>query len=106
MGNLGLALGKKLKFYTSVAKEFKLKVRTLWGLILTFVEVTWEKLVGWSFCPTPRPLSVPIKVFIAVMMLLDSTKKPINLLLNTSYDFSKAYGINKRFLISLLQRKE
>ena len=37
-----------LKFYTSVSKEFKLKVRKFWGLILTFVEVTWEKLVGGS----------------------------------------------------------
>ena len=34
------------KFYTSVANELKLKVRKFWGLIFTFVEVTWEKLVG------------------------------------------------------------
>ena len=40
--NLGLALGKILKFYTS--KELKLKVRKFWGLIPTFVEVTVEKL--------------------------------------------------------------
>ena len=102
--NLGLTLGKNLKFYTSVAKELKLKVRTLWGIILTFVEVTGEKLVGWSLCPPlPRP---PIKVFILNKMLPDSTKKPINLLLNNSYDFSNTYGINIRFLISVLQRKE
>ena len=31
---------------TSVAKELKLKVRKFWGLIPTFVEVTWKKLVG------------------------------------------------------------
>ena len=41
-----LALGMALKFYTSVAKELKLKVRKFVGLIVTFVEVTWAKLVG------------------------------------------------------------
>ena len=30
--NLGLALGTKLKFYNSVAKGLKLKVRKFWGL--------------------------------------------------------------------------
>ena len=44
--NLGLALGTKLKFYTSLAKWLKLKVIKFWGLIPTFVEVTGEKLVG------------------------------------------------------------
>ena len=39
--NLGLARGMALKFYTSVAKGLKLKAR-----ILTFAEVTEEKLVG------------------------------------------------------------
>ena len=43
---MGLALGTNLKFYTSVAKGLKLKVRKFWGLILTFVEVTGEKLVA------------------------------------------------------------
>ena len=47
--NLGLALGIALKFYTSVAKELKLKVRTFLGLIPTFGEVTWEKMVMWPF---------------------------------------------------------
>ena len=50
--NLGLALGTKLKSYTSVAKGLKLKVRKFWGLIPTFVEVTGEKLVG-GFAPLP-----------------------------------------------------
>ena len=44
--NLGLTLGTNLIFYTSVAKGLKLKVRKVWGLIPTFVEVTGEKLVG------------------------------------------------------------
>ena len=43
--NLGLALGTSLKFYTSVAKRLKLKVRMFWGRIYTFAEVTEEKLV-------------------------------------------------------------
>ena len=48
--NLGMALGMALKFYTSVTKRLKLKVRKFLGLIPTFVEVTGvgggSKLVG------------------------------------------------------------
>ena len=39
--NLRLALRMFLKFYTSVAKGL------IWGLILTIVVVTVEKLAGW-----------------------------------------------------------
>ena len=42
--NLTLALGTNLKFYTSVAKKFKLKVRMIGRLIPTFGEVSEEKL--------------------------------------------------------------
>ena len=42
VNNQGLALGMALKFYINVAKGLELKVRTFWGLILTFVEVTEE----------------------------------------------------------------
>ena len=42
-----------MKFYTSVAKGLKLKVRKFWGLIPMFVEVTEEKLVGGFFAPPP-----------------------------------------------------
>ena len=52
--SLGLALGRNLKSYTSVAKGIKLKVKgEFLALILTFVEVTEEKPVGgWgAFCP-------------------------------------------------------
>ena len=38
-----------LKLYTSVAKELILKVRKFLGLILTFAEVTGEKLVEGHF---------------------------------------------------------
>ena len=43
--NLGQTQGKALKFYTSVAKGLKLKIRKFWMLIRTFVEVTGENLV-------------------------------------------------------------
>ena len=46
LNNLRLALSTNLKFYTSVGKGLKLKVRKIWGLIPTFSEVTEEKLVG------------------------------------------------------------
>ena len=44
--NLELTLGTNLKFYTSVGKCLKLKVRMFWWLIPTFSEVTEAKLVG------------------------------------------------------------
>ena len=56
--NLELAIGMNLKFYTSVAKGFKLKVRKFYGLVPTFVEVTGEKLVGREglfALPPPHP---------------------------------------------------
>ena len=55
--NLGLALGMKLEFYTSVAKGFKRKARKCLGLVPTFVEVTGEKLVGGPFGHHPPPPS-------------------------------------------------
>ena len=48
--NLELALDMNLKFYTSVTKGFKLKVRKFWELVTTFLEVTREKLVRGPFC--------------------------------------------------------
>ena len=53
--NLGLALGMTLQF---VAKELKLKVRMFWWLILTFVAVTGEKLIGVA---SPPATSLPPK---------------------------------------------
>ena len=43
-----------LKYYTSVVKGLKLKARKIWVLIPTFLEVTWEKLVGVAFV-SPYP---------------------------------------------------
>ena len=53
--NLGLALDMAFKFYTSVAKELRLKFIMFSELIPTFVEVTREKLVGGSFWTLPPP---------------------------------------------------
>ena len=53
--NFGLALATNLKFYTSVAKGLKLKVRNFFGLNPTFVEVTGEKLVPGAFLSAPSP---------------------------------------------------
>ena len=50
---MGLALGTNLKFYTSLSKGLKIKIWKFWGLLLTFVEVTGEKMVGGTFCPPP-----------------------------------------------------
>ena len=43
---LGLTIGRTLKIYTILTRRLKLKVRTFWGLISAFVEVTGKKLVG------------------------------------------------------------
>ena len=51
MREVGLSLGMAFKSYTSVAKGLYLKVRKFWGVVLTFVEVTGEKLVGRAFLP-------------------------------------------------------
>ena len=40
----------------------KLKVRKLWGLVLTCVKVTGEKLVAGLFCPCPS-LTVKIHLY-------------------------------------------
>ena len=44
--NLGLVPGTNLKFYISVAKRLKLKVRKFSMIIHTFAEVTEKILVG------------------------------------------------------------
>ena len=46
--NLELAQGTTLKFYFSVEKE-KVRKSKFWMLILTFVEVTLEKVVVGAF---------------------------------------------------------
>ena len=55
----GLTLSIALKFYASVAKGLKLKVKRFWGIIATFVEVTGETMVGGHFAPPPPPKPPP-----------------------------------------------
>ena len=71
--NLGLTLGTNLKFYTSAAKELKLKVKRFWWLIPTFVEVTGEKLVG-HFTPHPILNMVKHKLGICRVTILPNPK--------------------------------
>ena len=46
LNDFGLGLIMALKFYGSVAKGLKIKVRKFWRLTPLFEEVTGEKLVG------------------------------------------------------------
>ena len=75
--NLGLALGKNLKFYTSVAKGSKLKVRKFLGLIPMFVAVTGEKLVGGGggFLPFWIGLTINSALPLIQLLLLNLSKK-------------------------------
>ena len=81
---MGLTLGITLKFYTSVAKGLKLKVR----LIQTFVEVIWDRLVwcpfwliqSWIGLITDDPgpvlsrITTVVKLTGAFFLLLKTTK--------------------------------
>ena len=78
-----LALGTNLKFYTSVAKGLKLKVRTFWRLIPSFAEVTEEKLVG-----ADREGFLPAPILNRVKVLKPVLKAVINYV-NYSTFFSK-----------------
>ena len=51
-----------LKFNTNMAKGSKLKARRFWGLVLTFVEITGEKLVGGELF-APHPILNRVKVY-------------------------------------------
>ena len=102
--NLGLALGMALKFYTSVAKGLKLKVRKFWGLIPTFVEVTREKLVGGSFCFAqiflplhPSPHTHPILNRVTVKRAQEATNNQFllwNVKNNETFEIFKMFKKN------------
>ena len=60
-----MIVGTNLKFYTSVAKMLKLKVKMLWRLNPVFVEVNGEKLIGvGSFLDSPILNRVNIKMYL------------------------------------------
>ena len=55
MVGMVVMVGRNLRFYTSVAKGLKVKLRKFWGLIHTFVEVTEKKMLGGAFlAPHPK----------------------------------------------------
>ena len=68
LNNLGLALGTNFKFYTSVEKVLKLKVRQFWGLIPMFVEVTGEK-TGRKGILHPLPILNRVKLTASTQQL-------------------------------------
>ena len=51
--NFELTLGVALKFYTSVTKRLKLKVRKFWGLVPTFIEATGKNKFRGAFWRSP-----------------------------------------------------
>ena len=59
-------------------KGLRLKVRTFWGLIPTFVEVTGEKLEGGLFCP-PSSSWIGLKCYICGKRILRKLSKSINI---------------------------
>ena len=71
--NRGLTLVMVLKFYTSVAKWLKIKVRKVWRLTSTNVEVTGGKLVGVFFC---YPILNKVKVFQSYQLFLLCREAP------------------------------
>ena len=84
--NLELTLGMVLTFYISVAKGLKLKVRELWGLIPTFVEVTVEKLVGGLSGPSILN-RVKLSSYDSCLVLLSCVCSKSNLDLHCLFQF-------------------
>ena len=76
-----------LKFYTSVAKGLKLKVRKFCGLISTFVEVTGEKLVGGFLAPPPPPILIRVKYLFLNLDLVFSHERHLVIFLPQAYSF-------------------
>ena len=88
-----------------MAKGLKLKVRKFWGLILTFVEVTGEKLVGGLFCTLP-----PLPPFLN----RDKTVEELHCILSNYLKFSSLLSFSKTqsilssvnvFLLELYHKK-
>ena len=74
-----------LKFYTGVAKVFKLKVKTFSSLIPTFVEVTGEKLIGSLFSLILNKIKVELReerldslqLFLGIGTMTTTNESPI-----------------------------
>ena len=69
-----------LKFYTSVAKELKLKVRKFRRLVPAFVEITGKNCYGGFSHPFPLPILHKVKgkntekIFLFITSVLDLVK--------------------------------
>ena len=92
---MGLALGMRLKFYTSVAKESKLKVRKFCELISTFLEVTGEKLIGGFLGPPPTWIG--LKNSLSDMMSCSSSTQLITSDISVRY-WPRIYSLNINFI--------
>ena len=74
-----------LKFYTSVTKGFKLKVRKFYRLIPTFVEVTGEKQFGSLFSLILNRIKVELRgerldslqIFLGIGTMTTTNESPI-----------------------------
>ena len=103
---LGLALGIILRFYTSLSKGWKLKVRKFCCLISTFVEVTGEKLVGgasWIGLISSnwwiiflKKIRLRLKFELIWIFLLSNVFKPENW--NAIYGWKCYWSFNKTFV--------
>ena len=74
LNNLGLALETNLKFYTSVVKRLKLKVRKFLGVIPTFVKIKGEKLVRGGGLSAPPPILNRVNIETTYIQKERSTK--------------------------------
>ena len=88
-----------LKFYASVAKGLKLKVRMFWGLIPTFVEVTGGKLVEEAFLsPSPPPIGLKRRI---MSPIYKKGLKKLQRQLQTGQHFAKYFkNIRETFVYS------
>ena len=88
VNNFGLALGTNLKFYNSLSKGLKLKVRQCWGLIPTFVEVTGEKLAMRSITWDTHSCMMIISNFYKFVIVMDAI---------IAYDFFQVCAFPKEY---------
>ena len=77
--NLGLALGTKLKFYTSVKKELKLKVRKFWAANSYVCRSYREETGRRAFLASPSPLLSWIGLKKLNRLTYEKDKKKLNI---------------------------
>ena len=93
-----MIVGTNLKFYTSVAKMLKLKVRMLWRLNPAFVEVNGEKLIGVvGFLDSPILNRVNIKMYLPYFFyfIITDFKRMIPFLWDSRIYLKKNIGKNE-----------